>query len=105
MSVRRDRCRSVANYLVSHTGIPGFRYVGPSLLESPYPYRVEVSTARSYWRLGETMKESLDHSGIPVLIRYDGHIPGPYAAWAITPLERFCSLMEAYHDKHIRRGT
>lgn len=51
------------------------------------------------------MQASLDHPGIPVLIRYDKYLPGPYAAWAITPLERFCPLLEAYHEKHIQRGT
>ena len=99
---RQDKNKAVARYLSAYSGIPLISWdgavtnLGASLLESPAPYTLNVSTDAVHWRFFANVK-ALPDRGIPAVIRYDKYIDHLEDAVVGMRLSTFTSLLSAHY--------
>lgn len=99
MGKRRDKSLATARYLVAATGIPGIRWNGVGLLESPWPYVIHLTTSRKLENWHNLLRAEPDPQRITISIRYDELLPDVSHAWAALPLRDLAVLMKSHYDK------
>lgn len=104
MGVRADKGRSLARYLVGHSGIPLLTWNGLlGQVDAPYPYVIPVTTGRKldHWH---TAIRALPEDRIGIAIRYDNSLPSIDQAWVGMQLRPFTTLLTAHYDTIRHRG-
>lgn len=98
---RRDKMLTVSRYLTAASGIPGIRYDGTSVLESPYPYQLQVCTGRVLHLWHERISE-LPANRIGGVIRSDKMIDSIPESWVGMRLDQFCMLIGMHYENNIK---
>jgi hypothetical protein len=100
MGRRRDKGLATARYLVAATGIPGIRWDGVGLLESPWPYVIHLTTSRKLENWHNLIREMPDDDKrINIAIRYDHALPDVSRSWAAMPLRDLTTLLACHYEK------
>ena len=93
MSNRRDRGRSIANYITRATGIPLIEYQHGGVT-APSPYQFKLVTDMKWSRFQDGLP--IDPDSLTAAIRYDKHIPNVPNAIIGMRLQSFVPLLRAH---------
>ena len=98
MGVRSAKGASLSRYLTVNTGMPLLLWNGGnSTIETPPPYKIDVTTSRSlenWHNLIRKMDETKPH----MAIRYDNTLPDVSHAWVCMKLNGFVPLLTAHYN-------
>ena len=98
MGERSNKGAALSRYLTGHTGMPFLMWNGShSTIETPPPYKIEVTTSRSLENWHNLIRGIEGHKP-QMAIRYDNALPDVSHAWVAMQLSGFVPLLTAHYN-------